>query len=70
MKEGRYNAFFYTLVSMDTDEMYYSNKRQQYLVDQVPCWDCWGNVWYAGKSGSGEAGELFGLHDSPKFFFT
>ena len=29
-----YNAFFYTLVSTDTEEMYYSNKRQQYLVDQ------------------------------------
>lgn len=28
------NAFFYTLVSKDTDEMYYSTKRQQFLVDQ------------------------------------
>ena len=31
---GQYNAFFYTLVSTDTREMYFSAKRQQYLVDQ------------------------------------
>ena len=29
-----YNAHFYTLVSQDTQEMYYSTKRQRYLVDQ------------------------------------
>eukprot|EP00924_Labyrinthula_sp_SR-Ha-C_P004066 snap_masked-scaffold_3-processed-gene-13.25-mRNA-1 protein AED:0.03 eAED:0.03 QI:793/1/1/1/0.2/0.16/6/17/580 len=29
-----YNAFFYSLLSQDTTEMFYSNKRQQYLVDQ------------------------------------
>ena len=29
-----FNAFFYTLVSADTQEMYYSAKRQQYLIDQ------------------------------------
>jgi DNA excision repair protein ERCC-3 len=29
-----FNAFFYTLVSCDTQEMYYSAKRQQYLIDQ------------------------------------
>ncbi|CAB4279954.1 unnamed protein product [Prunus armeniaca] len=29
-----YNAFFYSLVSMDTQEMYYSTKRQQFLIDQ------------------------------------
>jgi DNA excision repair protein ERCC-3 len=36
-KAGRtdeYNAFFYTLVSEDTKEMYFSAKRQQFLVDQ------------------------------------
>mmetsp|Transcript_6161 Transcript_6161/g.17199 ORF Transcript_6161/g.17199 Transcript_6161/m.17199 type:complete len:498 (-) Transcript_6161:124-1617(-) len=27
-------AFFYTLVSKDTQEMYYSTKRQQFLIDQ------------------------------------
>ncbi|EKX43955.1 ERCC3/XPB/SSL2/Rad25 nucleotide excision repair [Guillardia theta CCMP2712] len=31
---ARYNAHFYTLVSKDTQEMYYSTKRQRYLVDQ------------------------------------
>jgi DNA repair helicase Rad25 len=31
---GGFNAFFYSLVSTDTSEMYYSGKRQQYLVDQ------------------------------------
>lgn len=31
---GGFNAFFYTLVSTDTREMYFSAKRQQYLVDQ------------------------------------
>jgi DNA excision repair protein ERCC-3 len=29
-----FNAFFYSLVSKDTAEMYYSNKRQAFLVDQ------------------------------------
>ncbi|KXN68478.1 DNA repair helicase rad25 [Conidiobolus coronatus NRRL 28638] len=29
-----FNAFFYSLVSQDTDEMYYSSKRQQFLIDQ------------------------------------
>jgi len=32
--DGGFNAFFYTLVSTDTQEMFYSTKRQQYLVDQ------------------------------------
>lgn len=31
---GGFNAFFYTLVSTDTKEMFFSTKRQQYLVDQ------------------------------------
>lgn len=30
----QYNAFFYSLVSEDTMEMYYSRKRQRFLVDQ------------------------------------
>lgn len=29
-----YDAFFYSLVSADTQEMYYSTKRQQFLIDQ------------------------------------
>ncbi|XP_077978060.1 general transcription and DNA repair factor IIH helicase/translocase subunit XPB-like [Glandiceps talaboti] len=29
-----YNAYFYTLVSQDTQEMFYSNKRQTFLVNQ------------------------------------
>ncbi|KAL6547858.1 General transcription and DNA repair factor IIH helicase subunit xpb1 [Orobanche hederae] len=29
-----YNVFFYSLVSTDTQEMYYSTKRQQFLIDQ------------------------------------
>jgi DNA excision repair protein ERCC-3 len=29
-----FNAFFYTLVSSDTQEMFYSAKRQQFLIDQ------------------------------------
>lgn len=29
-----FNAFFYTLVSADTQEMFYSARRQQYLIDQ------------------------------------
>eukprot|EP00879_Flechtneria_rotunda_P000696 GHRR01000813.1.p1 GENE.GHRR01000813.1~~GHRR01000813.1.p1 ORF type:complete len:1479 (+),score=656.13 GHRR01000813.1:508-4437(+) len=33
-EEDDFNAFFYTLVSRDTQEMYYSAKRQQFLVDQ------------------------------------
>ncbi|CAB4386763.1 DNA repair helicase rad25 [Rhizophagus irregularis] len=29
-----FNAFFYSLVSTDTQEMFYSTKRQQFLIDQ------------------------------------
>ncbi|PXF45241.1 TFIIH basal transcription factor complex helicase repB subunit [Gracilariopsis chorda] len=29
-----FNAFFYSLVSTDTQEMFYSSKRQQFLIDQ------------------------------------
>lgn len=29
-----FNAFFYSLVSKDTQEMYFSAKRQQFLIDQ------------------------------------
>lgn len=29
-----FNAFFYSLVSKDTEEMFYSSKRQQFLIDQ------------------------------------
>ena len=32
-EEGSYNAFFYSLVSVDTQEMMYCSKRQRYLVD-------------------------------------
>eukprot|EP00948_MAST-09A_sp_MAST-9A-sp1_P001096 g1096.t1 len=32
--DGQFNAFFYSLVSLDTDEMYYSSRRQRYLIDQ------------------------------------
>ncbi len=31
---GGFNAFFYSLVSTDTKEMFYAMKRQQYLIDQ------------------------------------
>ena len=30
-----YNAYFYTLVSTETREMFFANKRQRYLTDQV-----------------------------------
>ena len=33
-EKGGANAYFYTLISKDTQEMYYSGKRQQFLVDQ------------------------------------
>lgn len=33
MDEG-FNAYFYSLVSKDTEEMFYSTKRQQFLIDQ------------------------------------
>lgn len=32
--KSSFNAFFYTLVSTDTQEMFYSAKRQQFLIDQ------------------------------------
>lgn len=34
LQEEEFSAYFYTLVSRDTQEMYYSAKRQQFLVDQ------------------------------------
>lgn len=34
MAPDEFNAFFYTLVSTDTEEMYFSNKRQRFLIDQ------------------------------------
>eukprot|EP01135_Chromosphaera_perkinsii_P004535 Nk52_evm5s288 gene=Nk52_evmTU5s288 len=33
-KSEEFNAFFYSLVSQDTQEMFYSSKRQQFLIDQ------------------------------------
>ena len=33
MDDG-FNAYFYSLVSKDTEEMFYSTKRQQFLIDQ------------------------------------
>ena len=32
---NEFNAFFYTLVSKDTQEMYFSSKRRRFLIDQV-----------------------------------
>jgi DNA excision repair protein ERCC-3 len=32
---GEFNAFFYTLVSKDTQEMFFSAKRQRFLIDQA-----------------------------------
>jgi len=34
MAAEEYNAFFYTLVSTDTEEMFFSNKRQRFLINQ------------------------------------
>lgn len=34
MVAEEYNAFFYSLVSQDTQEMAYSTKQQRFLVDQ------------------------------------
>lgn len=34
MVTEEFNAFFYSLVSTDTEEMYFSNKRQRFLIDQ------------------------------------
>ena len=31
---SEYNAFFFTIVTKNTEEMYFSNKRQRFLVDQ------------------------------------
>ena len=34
VSENEHNAFFYSLVSTDTEEMYFSTKRQQFLIQQ------------------------------------
>lgn len=31
---GGFNAFFYSVVSRDTQELYHANRRQQFLVEQ------------------------------------
>lgn len=31
---SEFNAYFYTIISKNTEEMYFSNKRHQYLIDQ------------------------------------
>lgn len=35
-----FNAFFYTLVSRDTQEMFFSAKRQRFLIDQARAVTC------------------------------
>lgn len=50
-----FNAFFYSLVSRDTEEVYYSAKRQQFLIDQG----------YAFKVVT----ELAGLSQHPDLFY-
>ena len=40
-KAGVANAFFYTLISNDTLEVYFANKRRRYLVDQVRSGRAW-----------------------------
>ncbi|EAL23231.1 hypothetical protein CNBA5750 [Cryptococcus deneoformans B-3501A] len=51
-----FNAFFYSLVSKDTQEMFYSSKRQGFLIDQG----------YAFKVIT----ELHGLHSMPNLVFA
>lgn len=34
ISEQQYNAFFYSLLSKDTEEMEYADKRQQFIIDQ------------------------------------
>lgn len=51
-----FNAFFYTLVSKDTQEMFYSSKRQAFLVDQG----------YAFKVIT----QLAGIHNMPDLAFA
>ncbi|CAE7945414.1 repB, partial [Symbiodinium sp. KB8] len=31
---GKFNAYFYSVVSRDTQELYHANRRQQFLVEQ------------------------------------
>ena len=66
-----FNAFFYTLVSTDTQEMYFSAKRQQFLVDQGYAFRVITNLLGdggaaaalgGGGAGAGPAGELASKH--------
>ena len=43
LTEG-YNAYFYTLISQDTEEMYFSTKRQQFLVNQGYSFEVFSNL--------------------------
>ncbi|KXZ51043.1 hypothetical protein GPECTOR_14g30 [Gonium pectorale] len=51
--EDEFNAFFYTLVSNDTQEMYYSTKRQQFLIDQGYSFKVITNVLKSANGGEG-----------------
>eukprot|EP00898_Chlorokybus_atmophyticus_P001082 jgi/Chlat1/1975/Chrsp158S02276 len=55
---NEFNAFFYSLVSKDTQEMFFSTKRQQFLIDQgysfkviteLPPADTGNDLFYANK---------------------
>ena len=47
--DEEYNAFFYSIVSKDTSEMYYSAKRQEFLIEQVRTGGC---TWFCLPHGS------------------
>jgi len=44
-KNSEYNAYFYTLVSEDTEELFYGAKRQQFLIDQGYTYEIVQNVY-------------------------
>jgi hypothetical protein len=66
MDPTQYNAFFYTLVSSDTSEMYFSTKRQQFLVDQGYAYHVVTNLLDAGAV----EGLTYGKHDEQMNLLT
>jgi len=59
-----FNAFFYTLIVPDTEEQYYANRRQRYLVDQGYAFKVVENLLdIAENAGLKSSGALANLYD-------
>ena len=59
LKTEEFNAFFYSIISRDTEEMFFANKRRQFLVDQGYCFNTVLDVKELGIAGIDKKGSEF-----------